>query len=247
MTEAATCSTGEGSPIPRQVPIERRAPTVQGMVSLAGPVTVMRDGHAVIAHYGSVATEVAVCVKHAGVVQRPELAMLELRGGDVFLEHLLATALGDLAPAPSSAVQSGGSWCARPTSGRVLIVAPASGIDRWRRLVQRSIVSGGHVTCAAVAGMSAVSLIGPRAARVLAGAGLCDGLEPGMTAAGMLAGAPAVVVCEAPDRFLLLVEAGGDAAWRALDAAGAPHGLGRAGHDAYDRLSAAFRPALLAV
>jgi hypothetical protein len=217
------------------------------MVSLAGPVTVMRDGHAVISHYGSVATEVAVCVKHAGIVQRPELGVLELRGPEAFLEHLLAKALGELAPAAWSAVQVGGTWCARPTAGRTLIVAPASGVDRWRRLVQRSMVSGGHTTCGDVAGMSAVSLIGPRAARVLAGAGGCDGLTPGAALAGVLAGAPAVVVCEARDRFLLLVEADGDAAWRARDAAGTPHGLGRAGHDAYDRLSAASRPALVAV
>ena len=225
-----------------------RAHTFPGMVSLAGPVTVKRDGHAVIAHYGSVATEVAVCVKHAGLVQRPELAVLELRGPDAWLEHLLTTALGELAPAARTAVQAGGAWCARPTADRALIVAPPATVGRWRRQVQRAIVSGGRVSCSDVAGMSAVSLIGPRAARVLAGAGVCDGLLPGATVAGVLAGAPAVVVCEAPDRFLLLVAAGaGGAAWRALGDAGAPHGLGRAGHDAYDRLSAASRPALLAV
>ena len=104
------------------------------------------------------------------------------------------------------------------------------------------------MTCSDVAGMSAVSLIGPRAARVLAGAGVCEALLPGAAVAGSARRRAAVVVCEAPDRFLLLVEAGaGSAAWPALDAAGAPHGLGHVGHDAYDRLSAASRPALLAV
>jgi glycine cleavage system aminomethyltransferase T len=221
------------------------AHTVQGMVSLAGPVTVKRDGHAVIAHYGSVATEVAVCVKHAGLVQRPELAVLELRGPDVWLEQMLTTALGELAPAARSAVQAGGAWCARPTADRALIVAPPATVGRWRRQVQRSIVSGGRVSCDDVADMRAASLIGPRAGRVLAAAGVCEGLLPGATVTGELAGAPAVVVCEAPDRFLLLVAAAtGDAAWRALRDAGAPHGLGRAGHDAYDRLSAASRPDL---
>jgi glycine cleavage system aminomethyltransferase T len=218
------------------------------MVSLAGPVTVMRDGRNVIAHYGSVATEVAVCVKHAGIVQRPELGMLELSGPDVWLEHLLATALGKLAPGAHAAVQVGGAWCARPSADRALIVAPQRSIGRWRRVMQRSVVSGGRVSSGDVAGMRAVSLIGPRAARVLAGAGVCDALLPGAAVAGTLAGASAVVVCEAPDRFLLLVDAGdGAAAWQALGDAGAPHGLGRAGHDAYERLSAASRPALLAV
>ena len=229
------------------MPGAARPHTVQDMVSLAGPVTVMRDGHAVIAHYGSVATEVAVCVKHAGLVQRPELGMLELRGPDAWLEHLLASALGELAPAARSAVQVGGAWCARPAADRALIVAPQGSVGRWRRVVQRSIVHGGRISCRDVPGMSAVSLIGPRASRVLAEASVCDGLLPGATVPGALAGVPAVVVCEAPDRFLLLVEAGsGSAAWQALGAAGAPHGLGRVGRDAYDRLGAS-RPALLAV
>jgi len=218
------------------------------MVSLTRPVTVMRDGHAVIAHYGSVATEVAVCVKHAGIVQRPEVGALELRGPGLSLEHLLARALGEHVPGPGAAVRVGAAWCARPTAERALIVAPRGGLERWRRLVQRSIVSSGRVRCGDAAALHAVSLIGPRAARVLAEAGVCDRLLPGAAVTGALGQAPAVVVCEAPDRFLLLVETDPDSpAWAALDAAGEPHGLGQVGHDAYDRLSAAALPVLVAV
>jgi len=222
--------------------------TVDDMVSLTRPVTVMRDGHAVIAHYGSVATEVAVCAKHAGVVQRPELGVLELRGPGKSLERLLATALGELAPALGAAAQVGGAWCARPTAERALIVAPQGSVGRWRRQVQRAVVSGGHVTCGDLTGMCAVSLIGPRAGRVLVDAGVPALPMPGAAVAATLGNAPVVVVCEASDRYLLLVDADADSpAWPALDAAGAPHGLGHVGHDAYDRLSAASRPALLAV
>jgi len=218
------------------------------MVSLTRPVTVVRGGRDVIAHYGSVATEVAVCVKHAGIVQRPEFGVLELSGPAGSLAHLLDTALGKLAPAVGAAVQVGGAWCAHPADDRALIVAPQSSIGRWRRQVQRSIVSGWHVTCIDVAGMCAVSLIGPRAGRVLVDAGVPALSMPGAALAATLGNAPVVVVCEASDRYLLLVEADADSsAWPALDAAGAPHGLGHVGHDAYDRLSAASRPALLAV
>ena len=218
------------------------------MLSLTRPVTVVRDGHDVIAHYGSVATEVAVCVKHAGVVQRPELGVLELSGRPDSLAHLLDTALGKLAPLVGAAVQVGGAWCAHPAQDRALIVAPQGSIGRWRRLVQRSIVSGWHVTCDDVPGMRAVSLIGPRAGRVLVQAGVGALPMPGAATAGALGDAPAVVVCEASDCYLLLVEAAPDSsAWQALDAAGAPYGLAQVGHDAYDRLSAAARPARLAV
>ncbi len=117
-------------------------------------------------------------------------------------------------PAPGAAVPIGAAWCARPTAERALIVAPRGSLERWRRLVQRSIVSSGRVRSGDAAAISAVSLIGPRAARVLAEAGVCESLLPGAAVAGALAEAPAVVVCEAPDRFLLLVEADADsAAW----------------------------------
>jgi len=204
------------------------------MVSLAGPVTVTRHGHEVIAHYGSVATEVAVCVKHAGIVQRPELSVFELEGPEAWLDQLPAPAVG-------TAGQMGGTWCVRTAAGRALVVGPDGGVGGWRRLVQRGAVSGGGIRGREVRGLSAVSLLGPRAAAVLAGAGVCRDLAPGDAVSGTLGGAPAVAVCQARDRFLLLVEAAPtDAAWDVLGAAGAPYGLGRAGHDAYDRLRAAL-------
>ena len=121
------------------------------------------------------------------------------------------------------------------------MVGPDGGVGGWRRLVQRATVSGGGIRGRDVRGLTAVSLLGPRAAAVLAGAGVCRDLAPGDAVSGTLGGAAAVAVCQARDRFLLLVDAApGDPAWDVLGAAGAPHGLGRAGHDAYDRLSAAF-------
>src|SRR4028119_376310 len=94
----------------------RAEPTVQCMLSMTRPVTVVRDGHDVIAHYGSVATEVAVCVKHAGVVQRPELGVLELSGNPGSLAHLLDTALGKLAPAVGAAVEGAGARGPHPAA-----------------------------------------------------------------------------------------------------------------------------------
>ena len=40
------------------------------------------DGRLVTAHYGSVATEVAVCRKSVGLAVRSELRILEVRGRD---------------------------------------------------------------------------------------------------------------------------------------------------------------------
>ena len=96
-----------------------------GMASLSRRrprVSVMRGGSPVIAHYGSVATEVALCVKRAGIVERPELCVLELAGQAPFLEHVLDRALGELAPAP-----------ARAAGGRRDLVRAPDGQSRARR------------------------------------------------------------------------------------------------------------------
>jgi glycine cleavage system aminomethyltransferase T len=217
------------------------------MASFAAPVTVIRNGRAVIAHYGSVATELAVCAKHAGVVHRPELAVLELEGPAPWLESLLAQALDRPAPAVGSATPAGASWCARPAPGRATIVGPAGAIGGWRQVAQRSGVNGGHVRSHDAGGLTAFELIGPRAARVLAGAGVAA-TPPQTARTAALGAASAVVLCEAPGRFLVLVEAAEhQSALEALHAAGTPLGLARIGHDAFDRLVAAGRPAFVGV
>jgi glycine cleavage system aminomethyltransferase T len=201
-------------------------------------VRVMRGGSPVIAHYGSVATEVALCVKRAGLVERPELSVLELTGQEPFVDHVLDRALGALAPVSGRATGVGGTWCARPSGGRALVAAPEASLARWRDLARRSILGGTRLTCRAVPSTAVVSLVGPRAAKVLQAAGLPHDLP-----AGGAADAPyAVVVREVADHFLVFAEAvPGRSAWAALLEAGRPLGLAPVGHDALDRLAAALR------
>jgi glycine cleavage system aminomethyltransferase T len=207
-------------------------------------VSVMRGGSPVIAHYGSVATEVALCVKRAGIVERPELCVLELAGQAPFLEHVLDRALGELAPAPGRAAGVGGTWCARPTSSRALVAVPAAGAARWRELARRSMLAGTRLTCRELPGMAVVSLVGPRAAGVLKAAGLPGDLPAGGAAAALLGTTPAVVVRERADGFLVFAEAApGRDPWDALCEAGRPLGLAPVGHDALDRLTAALHAA----
>lgn len=205
-------------------------------------VCVMRGGSSVIAHYGSVATEVAVCVKRAGLVERPELAVLELAGGPPFVDHLLDRALGDLAPAPGRAVGVGGTWCVRPAADRVLVAAPEGGLARWRELARRSVIAGDRLTCRGLPSMQVASLVGPRAAAAAQAAGLRRELSVGDAVGAHLASAPSVVVRAGVDRFLLLAEAApGRDPWAGVCEAGRPLGLARVGHDALDRLGAAMR------
>jgi glycine cleavage system aminomethyltransferase T len=208
-------------------------------------VRVVRAGSPVIAHYGSVATEVALCVKRAGLVERPELAVLELSGQAPFLDHVLDRALGGLAPVPGRAAGVGGTWCARPADGRALVVAPAAALARWRGLARRSMLGGTRLVCREMPTTRVASLVGPRAAAVLQAAGLPHDLAAGAAAAGALGAAPAVVVREAAASFLLLAGAAPDRdPWAPLRDAGRPLGLAAVGHDALDRLAVAGRAAL---
>lgn len=138
----------------------------------AGAVTVQRDGRPVIAHYGSVAGEVAVCVKRAGIVDRSELEKLELRGGEAWLDHVLAKAVGEPVPVPGWASSAADAWCCRVAPDRALVIGPHTALARWRGLVRHAIVGGTAVACSDVASLGAVSVVGPHTARVLAAAGL---------------------------------------------------------------------------
>ena len=77
-----------------------------------GAVMVQRDGLAVVGHYGSVSAEIAVCSKAAGLVDRSSVRQLAISGPEGLLDHVLAAAAPDGAPAPGRA-----SCRYRPTPG----------------------------------------------------------------------------------------------------------------------------------
>jgi glycine cleavage system aminomethyltransferase T len=89
---------------------------------------------------------------------------------------------------------------------------------------------------------AALSLIGPRSARIVDAAGLPADLGVGEVADASLAGSPVNVLREHHDHFLLLFEQGHPpAVWEALWAAGREHGLAPVGNEALELLVAAHR------
>ena len=137
-----------------------------------------------VAHYGSVATELAICRKTAGLADRSELGRLELTGREPWIEHALAHAIGPGVPRPGRAARLGDTWCCRVAPDRALIVAPAPALARWRRLAREAVVAGHPIACADVsAATTAASLVGPSAAAVLRLAALPYGPEVGDLAA----------------------------------------------------------------
>jgi glycine cleavage system aminomethyltransferase T len=260
-----TCPVGQESPSHREAPAREAGTTVRRTMQIApaparatdpllglappGAMFAARDGRSVTRHYGSVATELAVCRKSVGMALRTELRVLEVAGREPWLERLLDSALRGHHPVPGEAavVAAAGTWCARVSDRTALVAGPPGAVERWRRVAREAVIAGSPIT-ASERTCAPISLIGPRAGRLMAAAGLAVPGDGGHVTTGTLAGAGTVVVRPSPDHLLLLVDCdGAAAAWAALLAEGRPLGLALVGSDAVSRLAAATRrvPTLL--
>ena len=208
-----------------------------------GAVMVQRDGLPVVGHYGSVAAEIAVCTKAAGLVDRSSIRQLAITGPESLLDHVLAAAVPDVAPSPGRAVCIAGTWCCRTTAERAIVAGGPAAVTRWRQVASRAISTAGLAVRAELLEESAtLSLAGPRSARIVAAAGLPADLGIGEVADGTLAGSPVTVVREDGDHFLLLFEQGHPSSvWQALWEAGHEFGLAPVGNEALELLQAAQR------
>jgi glycine cleavage system aminomethyltransferase T len=213
-----------------------------------GAKVVDREGRSVTAHYGSVATEIAVCRKSVGLAVRTELRILEVCGREPWLERMLARTLGGRVPAVGSAAVAAGTWCCRVDERRALIVGPSGAVERWRRVCRVAVIGGSPISAAEVTNAWApLSLIGPKAARLLSVAGMsASSLDIGGVVAGSVEGAAAQVLRAASDHWLVLVDAAAaPEACHALCEAGREFGLSLVGCEAVGRLAAAARPMAL--
>jgi glycine cleavage system aminomethyltransferase T len=209
----------------------------------AGGVVVMRDGHPVAAHFGSTATEVAVCVKRVGLAVRSDLAALDVVGTERRLASFLAATLGQQVPSQGRARRVAGTWCCRVASDRALLIGARSTISR---AACEAIVDDTGVAATSRADTAtALTLVGPRAAQVLACAGLDHDLHTEGVRQVWFANSPTLLLRESHDRYLLLVDAeqAGEA-WRELLHAGRSLGLSMVGAEALQRLAAAPAPGI---
>jgi glycine cleavage system aminomethyltransferase T len=209
-----------------------------------GAVMVQRAGLPVVGHYGSVAAEIAVSTKAAGLIDRSSMRQLALTGPATLLEHALAAAVPDGVPRPGSALTIAGTWCCRSTQRRAIVAGSPGAVSRWKQVASRAIASAGlAVEAELLPNAAALTLVGPRAARILAAAGLPADLPVNGVADVTLAGAPLLLVREDGDNFLLLFEQGHPpAVWQTLWEAGRDHGLAPVGNEALELLQAAHRP-----
>jgi heterotetrameric sarcosine oxidase gamma subunit len=216
-------------------------PTLADRLRLAGGVMSQREGHVVAAHFGSTASELAICVKRVGLAVRSDLDALEIAGPEPWLAHFLEEALGERAPAVDEAMRTAGSWCCRVAADRAIVIGPWSAAARWAGIVRHAFVTGAAVDCTDRSdSATALTLVGPRAARLLDDAGLEPDLPVGGVRESWFAGSTVVVLREAADRFLLVLDADHALdAWQELFDVGRALGLSMVGAEALERLAAA--------
>jgi glycine cleavage system aminomethyltransferase T len=216
------------------------------MSSLAEHPRVLAPVHVGLPHDVSVAAEMAVCRKAAGLVERTDLRRLELTGREAWLGHVLVKAIDAEAPEPGRARCVGArTWCCRLAPDRALLVGPPAALECWCRLAREAILSGHPIGCAKPgADAPTLSVVGPRAAAVLATVGVPRDLPLHTLTAALAGGVATTVLREDADRFLVVAGEGRAEVRRALLDAGRPLGLVAVGIGALGQLTAARRPAL---
>ena len=186
---------------------------LQSVLQRHGATIVKRDGWYLASDFGSVASEMAVCLSTVGITDRSDRATLELRGAPADVDRALSL-LAD----PPWRVR----WLRR--NSRTALV-------RCERIdVSRFAAAMAPAEGTAVVDLSqryaAVGIIGPRADELLHTVELAKlGLE-------------VMVLRDSQKSYELVISAGdGPALWSHLLAAGAAFGVACVGFDALERLS----------
>jgi hypothetical protein len=170
-----------------------------------------RNGRTVAAHFGSAASEAAVCQRTVGLTVRFGRVTLDVRGGPRQLDAALLALdqLGERA------------WWTRTSPRAALVRCEPDDLPTCEALLRHDDLSVDHESRVA-----ALGLVGPRAGDVL-GAAALEG-----------ASFPAVVLADPQGIEILVPRAEGAAAWWHLLRAGTRFQIACVGFDALQHLSA---------
>ena len=232
LTPVVPAGTGAG-PVARS-PMEHAA-------RRAGAEFELRDGWNVAVAYPARSGPAARCewadVSHLG--------KLELQGSAEDLAGIVARVSGTPLAPLGSAVRTAGSWWCPATPERVMVVTgPADAAPLAERLEQAAAGAAGLVTVTDLSSVLAgLTIVGPDARELIARFCALD-LRPRVTPPasfrpGSVARTPGYVLCEAPDRYLVLFGwAVGHYLWTVVADAGEHLGGHAVGVDALRELEA---------
>ena len=198
-----------------------------------------RNGRTVVSNYGSVPGEIAVCMKSVGLADRSDLGVHELRAETSLLDRALASHLGDPPVAPGAARRLRQVWYLRLDGRRALLIgtdAALSATPAFGKGGERADLSLRDIGSS----VRLISVIGPRAGRLMAAAGLPDELAIGALGRDPLDPSVVSILRESQRRLLVVVKAVAvDALWSRLLGAGEPLGAAFVGCEALALLGAA--------
>lgn len=215
----------------------------------AGAVVAMHGGRPIAAHFGSAAAELAVCVRAVGLVDRSDLSTLALAAPPAQLAALTSRLAGATV-SPGGLVSSGPAWWCGEAPDRVTVVSDSRTAGRLVAAL-RAEAARHLAVCDRSGEMTAIELLGPATARVLAALGVYGASGDPRRAkpfeAGSVAGIPAWWLLHSDRHAVALVapEWAGEA-WLALERAGRPFGISCVGHEAARRYAVMERLRALA-
>ena len=233
LSPGTTVARGGQLPLARS-PMERAARD-------AGARFDTRDGWNVAVAYGAPRDEAAAAGESAGWADVSHLGKLELQGPPEAITALCpALELGHATRADAA------WWCAL-TAQRVLVICEPAALPALRE----RLTEAAGTTCSVIeltSALAALTLVGPLARELFARFCALD-LRPqsapvGALRPGSVARQPGIVVCEAPDRYLMLFGwAVAQYMWTVVADAGASLGGGPVGADALAPLDAPLEEA----
>lgn len=204
----------------------------------------IENGVSVCSDFGSTAGELAVCLRSVGIADRAELVKLQLLGEPERVAGAVEQAVGVVASPPLASFGDGAWWYPLAEDRTIVLCEP--GDRAWVEAMLDEVTTGvdGIGWSDVSDEWEALAIVGPSSDELLHGAcaGEADELPDGGCRGVHIAATVALMLHEAPARFLALVpRAEAVSAWEALSSAGEKLGVGWVGRLALDRLAISTR------
>lgn len=204
----------------------------------------MENGVSVCSDFGSTASEFGVCLRSVGIADRAGLVKLALHGEPERVAGAVEQAVGIVASPPLASFADGAWWYPLADDRTIVLCEP--GDRAWVEAMLDEVTVGvDGVRWSDVSDeWEALAIVGPGSDELLHGAcaGEADELPDGGCRGVHIATTVALMLHEAPARFLALVpRAEAVAAWGALSTAGEKLGVAWVGRLALDSLAITTR------
>ena len=219
--------------------------SVEHLAASSGAVFEERDGWNVAVRFDDPDAERALCDSSVGFADVSQLGKIEVQAGSDDLAAIVAAAGGGASLELGSAVRAEGAWwCPYSAQRAVVICAPRDTAALRDRLTASAADANGLASVIdTTTSQGALAIAGPLARETFARFTAID-LRPQVTPVhafrpGSVARTGGAILCEAPDRYLMLFGAAlGQYVWTLVADAAGNLGGGPVGIDALEPLGA---------